>query len=107
VKPPQKSETEAETSDPVAALVEPEVPMPYALFSGDAQISKTYPTEASVWKHAKESGLVIDVEPLNGAPTPRRVLDAGYEIRACRPEPGENPEKNEREAREQSDYQLS
>uniref|UniRef100_Q07QJ2 Uncharacterized protein n=1 Tax=Rhodopseudomonas palustris (strain BisA53) TaxID=316055 RepID=Q07QJ2_RHOP5 len=81
--------------------------MAYALFSGDDRISKTYPTEASVWKHARESGLVIDVEPQGGAPTPRRILDAGYEIRACRPEPGENPENNEREAREQRDYQLS
>jgi hypothetical protein len=103
----QKSGIEAETGDPIAALVRPEVPMPYALFSGDAKISKTYPTEASVWKLARESGLLIDVEPQNGAPTPRRILDAGYEIRACRPEPGENPENNEREAREQRDYQLS
>jgi hypothetical protein len=107
VKTKKESGTEAETDDPVAALVGPEVPMAYALFSGDDRISKTYPTEASVWKHARESGLVIDVEPQGGAPTPRRILDAGYEIRACRPEPGENPENNEREAREQRDYQLS
>jgi hypothetical protein len=80
--------------------------MPYALFCDDAKVSKTYPTEANVWKHAKESGLLIDVEPSEGALTPRRVLDNGYEIRACRPDPGENPEQNEREAREQRDYQL-
>jgi len=107
VKPTQKTGTEAETGDPIAALVGPEVPMPYALFSGDAKISKTYPTEASVWKLARESGLLIDVKPQDDAPTSHRVLDAGYEIRACRPEPGENPEENEREAREQRDYQLS
>jgi hypothetical protein len=81
--------------------------MPYALFSGHDRISKTYPTEASVWKHARESGLVIDVEQLGGMPTPRRILDGGYTIRACRPEPGEDPEKNEREARELRDYQLA
>jgi hypothetical protein len=103
----EKIGTAPETEAHSAALDASEVPMPYALFSGDDRISKTYPTEASVWKHAKESGLVIDVEPQDGAPTPRRVLDSGYEIRACRPEPGENPETNEREAREQRDYQLS
>jgi hypothetical protein len=80
--------------------------MPYALFCDDAKVSKTYPTEANVWKHAKESGLLVDVERSEGALTPRRVLDNGYEIRACRPDPGENPEQNEREAREQRDYQL-
>jgi hypothetical protein len=80
--------------------------MPYALFCDDAKVSKTYPTEANVWKHAKESGLLIDVERSERALTPRRVLDNGYEIRACRPDPGENPEQNEREAREQRDYQL-
>jgi hypothetical protein len=103
----QKIDPLAETEALLPALADPEVPMTYALFSGDDRISKTYPTEASVWKHAKESGLVIDVEPQGGAPTPRRVLDFGYEIRACRPEPGENPENNEREAREQRDYQVS
>lgn len=81
--------------------------MPYALFCDDAKISKAYPTEASVWKHARESGLVIDVEPHGGTPTPRRILDAGYQIRACRPDPGENPEQNECEAREERDYQVS
>lgn len=81
--------------------------MPYALFCDDAKVSKTYPTEANVWKHAKESGLVVDVEPKDNTPTPRRVLDVGYEIRECEPDPGENPEKNECEAREQRDFQLA
>jgi len=35
--------------------------MPYALFSQDAKISKAYPTEAEVWKHAARNGLVVDV----------------------------------------------
>jgi hypothetical protein len=81
--------------------------MPYALFCDDAKVSRTYPTEANVWKHAKESGLVIDVEPQNGAPAPRRLLDNGYEIRPCEPDPGENPEHNERDARETRDFQLT
>jgi hypothetical protein len=84
-----------------------EEPMPYALFCDDAKISKSYPTEANVWKHAKESGLVVDIDPGDGVPMPRRVLDKGYEIRACRPDPGENPERNEAEARIQRDYQFS
>lgn len=50
--------------------------MPYALFCDDARVSKIYPTQADVWKHARESGLVIDTD------TPRHVLDNGYEIRA-------------------------
>ena len=29
--------------------------MPYALFSKDAKLSKTYPTEADVWKQAQKS----------------------------------------------------
>ena len=78
--------------------------MPYALFCDDAKVSKTYPTEADVWKHARESGLVVDVES-NGH-TPRRILDNNYEVRPCRPDPGENPEQNEREARESRDFQL-
>lgn len=34
--------------------------MPYALFSNEARLSKTYPTEADVWKLARRSGLVVD-----------------------------------------------
>jgi hypothetical protein len=35
--------------------------MPYALFCNEAQLSKSYPTEADVWKLARQSGLVVDV----------------------------------------------
>lgn len=80
--------------------------MPYALYCDDARISKTYPSEASVWKHARESGLVVDVESGGDKPMPRRILDNGYEIRASPPEPGESPERNDAEAHEQRDYQL-
>lgn len=80
--------------------------MPYALFCDDAKLSKAYPSEADVWKLAAESGLVTDVESAGGQPTPRRVLDNDYQIRPRQAEPGESPEKNERDAQEQKDFQL-
>lgn len=80
--------------------------MPYALFCDDAKLSKTYPTEADVWKLATESGLVTDVESKNAKPMPRRILDNDYEIRPCQPEPGECPETNERDAQADKDFQL-
>ena len=72
--------------------------MPYALFSNDAKLSKAYPTEADVWKHARKSGLVVDVKSETDKPTPRPVLDNDYEIRPCRPEPQEDPVRNQAEA---------
>ncbi|QDM16512.1 hypothetical protein FNL55_11015 [Tardiphaga sp. vice352] len=79
--------------------------MPYALFSDDAKLSKSYPTEADVWKLAADSGLVTDVEAKTGQPTPRRMLDNDYEIRPCQAEAGECPEKNERDARAEEEFQ--
>jgi hypothetical protein len=41
--------------------------MPYALFEDEQQLSRAFPTEADVWKHAIEAGLVEitgDVEKL-------------------------------------------
>src|SRR3981189_2956908 len=32
-------------------------PMPYALFSNEAKLSKAYPPEADVWRHARLTGL--------------------------------------------------
>ena len=58
--------------------------MPYALFSNDAKLSRAYPTEADVWKLARMSGLVIDVESEEDKPTPHPVLDNDYEIRPRR-----------------------
>lgn len=57
--------------------------MPYALFSQEAKISRSYPTEAEVWKHAAQNGLVVDVASDADDHTPRRVLDNDYEIRPC------------------------
>ena len=79
--------------------------MPYALFCDDAKLSKSYPTEADVWKLAADSGLVTDVESKKSVPTPRRILDNDYEIRPCQAEPGECPEKNERDAKAEEEFQ--
>ena len=55
--------------------------MPYALFCNEARLSKTYPTEADVWKLARQSGLVVDAVSEEEKPAPRPVLDNDYEIR--------------------------
>jgi hypothetical protein len=72
--------------------------MPYALFCKDAKLSKSYPTEADVWKVAKHSGLVVDVVSEDGKIAPRPVLDCDYEIRPCQPDPLEDPKRNKAEA---------
>lgn len=80
--------------------------MPYALFCNDAKLSKTYPTEADVWKFARLSGLVVDVASDEGRPNPHPVLDNDYEIRPCRPEPHEDPAANKAEAERQARQEL-
>ena len=72
--------------------------MPYALFCNDAKLSKTYPSEADVWKLARQSGLVVDVATEEDKSHPHPVLDNDYEIKPCRPEPQEDPERNKAEA---------
>jgi hypothetical protein len=74
--------------------------MPYALFCNDAKLSKAYPTEADVWKEARKSGLVVDIA--SEVPAPRAVLENDYEIRACRPDPNEDPARNKAEAERQA-----
>jgi len=81
--------------------------MPYALFSNDAKLSKAYPTEADVWKHARQSGLVVDVVSGAEKPVPQPVLDNDYEIRPCRPDPQEDPAEAEAEREDPLDFQLS
>jgi hypothetical protein len=80
--------------------------MPFALFCNDAQISKSYPSEADVWKLADGSGLVVDVTADEGRPGPRRVLDNDYEIRPCPAGPGEDPARNKADAERQSRAEL-
>ena len=80
--------------------------MPYALFCNDARLSKTYPTEADVWTLARQSGLVVDVASEEEKAHPRPVLDNDYEIRPCRPEPNEDPQRNKAEAERQLRHDL-
>jgi hypothetical protein len=80
--------------------------MPYALFCNEAKLSKTYPTEADVWKLARLSGLVVDVATDEGKAAPHPVLDNDYEIRACRPEPHEDPARNKAEAEREAKHEL-
>jgi hypothetical protein len=76
--------------------------MPYALFSNDVKLSKAYPTEADVWKLARQSGLVVDVTSDEDRAAPRPVLDNDYEIRPCWPEPQEDPDQNRADAERES-----
>ena len=83
--------------------------MPYALFCNESKLSKTYPTEADVWKLARQSGLVVDAVSEAEKAAPRPVLDNDYEIRPCRPDPHEDPAKNKAEAEQEAEleFQLS
>jgi hypothetical protein len=83
--------------------------MPYALFSNDAKLSKAYPTEADVWKHARQSGLVVDVTTGDDKAAPRPVLDNDYEIKPCLPDPHEDPAQNQADAEReaQSEFYLN
>jgi hypothetical protein len=80
--------------------------MPYALFSSDAKLSKAYPTEADVWKHASQSGLVVDVATEEEKAAPRPVLDNDYEIRSCQPDPEEDPARNQAEAEREAELEF-
>jgi hypothetical protein len=72
--------------------------MPYALFDDDVKISRTYPTENDVWRHASAAGLVVDSGSGKQNSVVRPVLDSDYQIKPCDPDPGEDPITNEREA---------
>jgi hypothetical protein len=76
--------------------------MPYALFCNEAKLSKAYPTEADVWKLARQSGLVVDAASEEAESSSRPVLDNDYEIRPCRPEPQEDPDQNRADAERES-----
>ncbi|WP_024516915.1 hypothetical protein [Bradyrhizobium sp. Tv2a-2] len=77
--------------------------MPYALFSDGAKISKSYPTEADVWKLARKSGLVVDVAMEDDGANPHPLLDNDYEIRPCPTDPLEDPEQNRADAEREAD----
>jgi hypothetical protein len=80
--------------------------MPYALFCSEARLSKTYPTEADVWKLAQRSGLVVDAVSDQEKPAPRPLLDNDYEIRPCQPEPQEDPAQNKAEAEQEAELEF-
>jgi len=80
--------------------------MPYALFASDAKLSKAYPTEADVWRHARLSGLVVDAVSEEERAAPRPVLDNDYEIRPCRPDPYEDPVKNQADAEREAEMEF-
>ena len=80
--------------------------MPYALFCNETKLSKAYPTEADVWKRARQCGLVVDAVSDEEQPSPRPVLDNDYEIRACRPDPQEDPARNKAEADREAELEL-
>jgi hypothetical protein len=80
--------------------------MPYALFCHEAKLSKTYPTEADVWKLARLSGLVIDAASGERGRQVRPLLDNDYEIRPCRPDPQEDPVQNQAEAERLAQREL-
>ena len=80
--------------------------MPYALFSNDAKLSKTYPTEADVWRLAQRSGLVVDAISDEEKSAPRPVLDHDYEIKFCQAEPYEDPARNKADAEREALTEL-
>ena len=80
--------------------------MSYALFSNDAKLSKAYPTEADVWKHARQSGLVVDVASEADKAAPRPVLDNDYEIKPCPLDPEEDPHRNQAEAEREEEQEF-
>jgi len=80
--------------------------MPYALFSNDAKLSKAYPTEADVWRLARQSGLVVDVATAAGKQTLRPVLDNDYEIKPCWPDPYEDPAQNQADAEREAQRDI-
>ena len=77
--------------------------MPYALFCNDAKLSKTYPTEADVWKFARLSGLVVDVateeEKAHRARCSTMITRSGPASRAGRGSPAEQGSRPSARAR--------
>jgi hypothetical protein len=69
--------------------------MPYALFSDTVKVSQAFRTKAEVWKHAADSGLVIEVSSSEEDP-PRRILAMGYTIDASAPDMTDAAARSER-----------
>jgi hypothetical protein len=80
--------------------------MPYALFCNEAKLSKAYPTEADVWKLARQSGLVVDAASEEAESSSRPLLDNDYEIRPCQPDPQEDPSQNQADAEREAELDF-
>jgi hypothetical protein len=80
--------------------------MPYALFCNEAQLSKAYPTEADVWRLARQSGLVVDAASEEVESSSRPVLDNDYEIKACQSDPQEDPSQNQVDAEREAEFDF-
>jgi hypothetical protein len=80
--------------------------MPYALFCNEAKLSKAYPTEADVWKLARQSGLVVDAASEEVESWSRPVLDNDYEIKPCQPDPQEDPSQNQADAEREAELDF-
>ena len=61
----------------LARLVQ-EIDLMYALFDGDKQIGKPFPTEMEVWENAMKEGLVKDIPVADEAGG--QVLPKGYHV---------------------------
>jgi hypothetical protein len=53
--------------------------MMYALFRGETQLGRTFPTEKEVWQAALEEGLVKDIPVADEAGG--QVLPSGYHVK--------------------------
>lgn len=80
--------------------------MPYALFCNEAKLSKAYPTEADVWRLARQSGLVVDITTGTRRSNVHLRLDNDYEIKPCAAEPEEDPWQNRVDAEKQLQLQI-
>ena len=81
--------------------------MPYALFCNEAQLSKAYPTEADVWRLARQSGLVVDAASEEVESSSRPVLDNDHEIKPCQSDPQEDPSQNQANAEREAESRFS
>ena len=52
------------------------------------------------------AGLVVDVVSDEDKPHPRPVLDNDYEIKPCRPDPQEDPARNQAEAEREAELEF-
>ncbi|QUS39512.1 hypothetical protein RPMA_12215 [Tardiphaga alba] len=79
--------------------------MPYALFSNAVKVSKSFSNKADVWRHAADSGLVMEIGSGEEDP-PRQILDMGYTIQECGADPAEPAQLRGHDHHEMSEYDI-